>query len=271
MLSRARGAAGRVTRTNRPLHVSFLIAGVQKGGTTALDDYLREHPGVRMCTPKEAHFFDDESIDWRGPPYGRFHSMFEPAADGVLRGEATPIYLYWPESLERVRRYRPDMRLILLFRDPVERAWSHWKMETDRGWEREPFAWCVREGRARVADAFAPPGAHRVFSYVERGFYGAQLERALGLFGRDQLLLLRSEDLKREPEDVLDRVTAFLGLPPFPEPPRRRELNVAAEASAPPEADADHLAAVYRDDLTRFAKLSGLDVSGWPTVLRGRG
>ena len=97
--------------------VSFLIAGVQKGGTTALDAYLRDHPDVQMASMKEAHFFDDEGQDWAQPDYARYHALF--ADDGRLRGEATPIYVYWPNSLERIARYRQDMRLILLFRDPV--------------------------------------------------------------------------------------------------------------------------------------------------------
>ena len=171
--------------------ISFLVAGVQKGGTTALFHYLDDLPGVQMAPAKEVHFFDDETgVDWARPDYARLHAAF-PGADGRPRGEATPIYVYWPNCLERIARYNPAMRLILLFRDPVERAWSQWKMEYARGWETEPFAWCVRQGRARV-DSPEAPGFHRVFSYVERGFYGAQLARVFQLFPREQVLALRS-------------------------------------------------------------------------------
>jgi hypothetical protein len=179
--------------------VRFLVAGVQKGGTSALFEYLRAVPGLELPAVKEAHHFDDElEVDWSRPDHGGYHALF--ANDGRLCGEATPIYCYWPDSLERIRAYNPAMRLILLFRDPVARAFSHWQMEYARGAETEPFAWCIREGRARVhSDPGARAGHHRVFSYVERGFYGQQLARVLALFPREQVLLLRSEDLKHAP------------------------------------------------------------------------
>ena len=96
--------------------VSFLVAGVQKGGTTALFHYLDELPGVQMAPAKEVHFFDDEDQDWGAPDYAGFHAAF-PEKDHRPRGEATPIYLYWPKSLERIARYNSAMRLVLLFRD----------------------------------------------------------------------------------------------------------------------------------------------------------
>lgn len=108
--------------------VSFLIAGVQKGGTTALFRYLEALGPVAMAPVKETHFFDDEkSVDWAAPDYAAYHAQF-PAFDGRPRGEATPIYIYWPHSLARIARYNPAMKLILLFRDPVERAWSQWNL-----------------------------------------------------------------------------------------------------------------------------------------------
>lgn len=190
--------------------VSFIIAGVQKAGTTALFDYLAEEPGVSLSKVKEVHFFDDEGQDWAAPDYGAYHANFD-GADGRPRGEATPIYLYWPRSLERIAAYNPAMRLIVLLRDPVERAWSHWKMEYARGAETRPFAWCIREGRRRLFEA-QPWGHHREFSYVERGFYSEQLEAALAHFPREQLLVLRAGDLNQAPAPVLAKVRTFLGL-----------------------------------------------------------
>lgn len=192
--------------------VGFLIAGVQKAGTTALFDYLAEVPGLELPAVKEAHFFDDEErVDWEAPDYAPYHGLF--GDPGRLWGEATPIYLYWPNALERIRAYNPAMRLILLFRDPVERAWSHWKMEYARGKETEPFSWCIRDGRARMAEASPYPGFHRVFSYVERGFYGRQLAHLFALFPREQILLLASDALKRDPTGTIRSVCAFLGIP----------------------------------------------------------
>ena len=243
--------------------VGFLVAGAQKAGTTALFDYLAELPGLELPAVKEAHFFDDEErVDWRAPDYDLYHALFRDT--GRLWGEATPIYLYWPNALERIRAYNPAIKLILLFRDPIERAWSHWKMEYARGKETEPFGWCIREGRARMADADPYPGFHRVYSYVERGYYGRQLARVMRLFPRDQLLLIGSDDLRREPTATIRKVCEF--------------LNIAAPAGdiAPkisrPAADIDYPATLsgedvaflqrqFADEMLRFRALAGKDAA----------
>jgi hypothetical protein len=245
-------------------HVSFLVAGVQKGGTSALHDYLGELPGLQLPAIKEAHFFDDEErVDWSAPNPSAYHDLFVP--DGRLWGEATPIYLYWPNALERVARYNPAMRLILIFRDPVQRAWSQWKMEYAKGKERAPFAWCIRDGRARMADAAPYPGVHRVYSYVERGFYGAQLDRALTLFPREQLLLLRQDDLAADPDAVLTRVAAFLDVaPPAGKviPRRVREARTMPYPSELTREDVTYLQRVYAEDAERFAATTGFRFAG---------
>lgn len=236
--------------------VAFLIAGVQKGGTTALFDYLSEEPGVSLSQTKEAHFFDDEGQDWGHPDYGAYHAQF-PAFDGRPRGEATPIYLYWPRSLERIAAYNPAMKLIVVLRDPVERAWSHWRMEYARGAEMAPFAWCIRQGRQRLFET-EPWGFHREFSYVERGFYGEQLERLFGLFPRDQALILRSDRLRGAPGPALSAVRGFLGLPAGPEP-GRRDVHVGQDIEGQdltPE-DASWLRQVYARDQARLETLAG--------------
>jgi hypothetical protein len=248
-----------------PPKVGFLVAGVQKGGTTALFDYLRDHPELLLPKIKEAHFFDDEGVDWGQPDYGRYHDLFAPAAgsQALLWGEATPIYVYWPRSLERIAAYNPAMRLVLVFRDPVERAWSHWKMEYARGAEKEPFAWCIREGRARVATDPSAPGFHREYSYVERGFYGAQVQRLLALFPRDQLLFLRSEDLRSEPERILSKVCDFLNAPRLPQV-KVKESHVSKQIDygiSITHDDRTYLSSLFCEDQAVFSHLTGLRFS----------
>ena len=238
--------------------VGFIIIGVQKAGTTALFDYLTDGPGLALSRSKEVHFFDDESVDWAQPDYERYHAQFDVEAEG-LRGEATPIYIYWPRSLERIAAYNPRMRLILMLRDPVERAWSHWRMEVARGAETKPFSWCIRQGRARLLDA-EPWGYHREFSYVERGFYGEQVERLLGLFPRDQILILKSDDLRRDPGPALGQVHTFLGLPP-PAHVAHREVHVGQDipgAEDLPAEDAAFLRSLYERDMSRLKALTGI-------------
>lgn len=244
--------------------VSFLVAGVQKGGTSALFDYLREMPGIQMPDVKEAHFFDDETVDWAAPDLSGYHGLF--VDDGRMRGEATPIYTYWPNSVDRIARYNPAMRMVVLFRDPIERAWSHWKMEFAKGKERQPFAWCIREGRQRlVATDPTAPGHHRVFSYVERGFYGEQAERLLSRFPPSQCLFLRSEQLRDDPGPQLDRVCSFLGLP-MPEFRDRRTVHAARDVAYPSTLTVEDralLAEIYRPELVRFEIATGMDTTFW--------
>jgi len=237
--------------------VNFIVAGVQKGGTTALFDYLSDETGISLSRTKEVHFFDDDARDWAQPAYEDYHANFD-LPDGRVRGEATPIYLYWPGSLERIAAYNPAMRLIVTLRDPVERAWSHWRMERARGTERQSFTWCIRQGRARLFEA-QPWGHHREFSYVERGYYGEQLERVFALFPKDQVLVLRSADLRADPGEALAAVRRFLDLPPGASPESREShVGVETDATMAPE-DAAHLRAIYAADQARMKALVGFD------------
>lgn len=238
--------------------LSFLIAGVQKSGTSALHDYLSDVPDLQLPPAKELHFFDNEAVNWGSPDYGALHRPF--AEDGRLRGEATPITLYWPNALKRVHAYRPDMRLILLFRDPVTRAYSHWRMEWARRAETLPFAAAIREGRARMKEGVPVPGFHRVWSYVERGFYGRQLARAIGLFGRERILCLPQEALDRDPNGVVRRICRFLDVPSPVANLSERKVRVAAAADYPSllePADVQLLRTCYAPEMNRFAAQLG--------------
>ncbi len=239
--------------------VNFIVAGVQKGGTTALFDYLSEEPGLALSHDKEVHFFDDDARDWDHPDYAPYHARF-PAPDGRLRGEATPIYLYWPGALERIFAYNLVIKLIVLLRDPIERAWSHWRMEYARGAESQPFAWCIRQGRQRLFDA-EPWGVHREFSYVERGYYAEQIDAALAIFPRRHLLVLRAEDLAADPSRTLAQIRRFLDLPPGAAPrPRRVHEGAAMDYGAGLQTDdIDHLRAIYAADQARLKPLVGFD------------
>lgn len=251
--------------------VDFLVAGVQKAGTTALFDYLAELPGLELPAVKEAHFFDEEeTVDWSAPDYAPYHALFRD--ETRLWGEATPIYLYWPGALERIRAYNPAIKLVLIFRDPVERAWSHWKMEYARGKETEPFAWCIRQGRARMAEGFPHPGFHRVYSYVERGFYGRQLARLLDLFPREQLLLLESGQLQRDPTATIRTVCRFLEIdaPTGTIPARISRPAAEIDYSATlTEEDVLFLQRHFGEEMARFAALAKDDaLFAWARPIR---
>jgi hypothetical protein len=248
--------------------VSIFVCGVQKGGTTSLFGYFCEHPSLSNPHRKELHFFDDETIDWLLPEYSILDSFFPPRDGDKLRFDVTPIYSFWPPSISRIRAYNPAAKLILLFRDPLDRAWSHWCMEYARGTETLPFAEAIRAGRKRMAGAAPLAPGRRVYSYVERGLYAEQVRRVLSLFPREQVLFLRSQDLLDDHCATLARIATFAGLSPFPETGPKRERPqpyIAAPLSATKE-DRAYLASLLRDDVCAFAQLTGLDVADWATM-----
>lgn len=259
---RPAGAAGSTAAAAR---VGFLVAGVQKGGTTTLARHLADHPAIGLARRKEVHFFDDEKRDWTAPMAADYHQAFRFAAGCRLHGECTPAYVFWDPAHDRIRAYNPAMRFVLVFRDPIDRAFSHWSMEYARGNEKKPFAEAIRAGRRRVkADRWN--GNRRVFSYVERGFYGHQVERLLARFPRRQLLCLPSEQLFADPGAALAEIARFLEVPPFPAATREIHAKKAPAVDYPSRltrVDAAHLADLYRDDVALFGRLTGFDTGRW--------
>lgn len=238
------------------LRIDFIVVGAQKAGTSALHEYLASDPNYAVSKTKELHFFDDETRNWSSPDYGRYHAQFDWDRKAI-RGETTPIYLYWPQSLERIAAYRPDIRLVVMLRDPVERAWSHWKMERSRGVETGDFSWCIREGRQRLLKA-EPWGVHREFSYVERGFYGEQLVRLFDIFPREQVLVLTADTLQAEPGATLDRLNCFLGVP-LRGPVAHRAVHVGAPTDAElTTIDVAYLREIYAEDQEVLKALTGV-------------
>ncbi len=211
--------------------LAFMIVGAQKSGTTALAQFLAAHPEIRMSPKKEVHLFDAQeySRDWtpadidaRYRPYFA-HCNFTGRAGKPILGEATPVYMFIPDIPAELRRYNPDLRLIVLLRDPVERAISHYYMEKGRGWECRPFwqALMLEPFRLlRDRDPRDPESAHRVQSYRARGLYSRQLRNLYLAFDPGRVLIVRSCDLLRGHDAELRRVFEFLGVCPDVRVPR---------------------------------------------------
>ena len=242
--------------------IDFFIIGVQKGGTTALDSYLRQSPFVQLPAVKEIHFFDDETVDWSDVDYRSFHAHFEWFHDlAVVRGEATPIYIYWPNAMERLRLYNPAAKLIACLRHPSYRAYSHWRMSTARAAETMPFEDAISEaGRRRVRNA---PG-DRVYSYVERGFYAWQVRRLQEFFPSDQLLFLRTDDLWTRLEHTLSRINGFLNIGPTPvERTYVTPYRHSDDSGAIPAAALAALNDLFEADIHETSRLTGVFLSDW--------
>lgn len=198
---------------------SFLILGVQKGGTSSLYRWLVRHPHVLPARRKELHFFDREFARGTGWYRARFPGRLREAwhravlRRPVVTGEASPSYLPDPVVRDRVRATLPDARFVVLLRDPVERAWSHHRHFVRRGRPAPPFHEAVvRERDDDLAGRRRPDDAR---GFLGRGRYAEQLERWFEVFPRERFLVLRSEDVFAAPAAHLRRVTDFLGLAPL--------------------------------------------------------
>src|ERR1051325_3115799 len=109
--------------------LDFILAGAQKSGTTALHYFLSRHPDITMGDQQEIHFFDDEQI-FSGPvDYELLHRHYASTEKSQLAGDCTPIYLYWKPAMERIWKYKPTIKLLILLRNPIDRAFAHWNMQ----------------------------------------------------------------------------------------------------------------------------------------------
>ena len=211
---------GKATAAIRPLP-DFLIIGAQKAGTTALYAYLREHPGITGPSWKEVSYFDRHYA--RGEAWYRGNFPNTLRARGLV-GEASPSYMFHPLGPERVAALVPDVKLIALVRDPVDRAFSHYQHEVALGREELSFedALAAEDERLRGEEArmLADPTyfshAWWNYTYAARGRYAEQLERWLAVFPPEQLLIVPSEEMLAEPEQTHARVLEFLGAAPQP-------------------------------------------------------
>ena len=196
--------------------LDFMIVGAQKGGTTALAHFLAQHPAIGMARQKEVHLFDapDFSPDWTPAQIdARYAPSFAHCSGAAIRGEATPIYLFLPAVAGRLKRYNPALKLIVLLRDPVERAISQHRMERARGNEHLPLWLALLSEPVRLrlpGDAGHRDSHLRRHSYRRRGLYTGQLRNLYRFFDRERVLIVRTEDLRQRHHLVLRRVFAFL-------------------------------------------------------------
>jgi hypothetical protein len=219
-LRRLRAEYRQLTGTLRGLP-SALIIGTQKGGTTFLFDYLVQHPDVLPPLNKEIHYFDLNYA--RGVTWYRARFPYSYQLRGrAMTLDASPYYLAHPLAPQRVTGLLPGAKLIVLLRNPVDRAFSHYQHEVRGGRESLSFPQAIEreserlageEERLRQEPAYYSYNHHR-YSYMLRGVYIEQLRRWARHFPRSQLLVLQSEWLFRDPAAATVAVQGFLGLRP---------------------------------------------------------
>ncbi len=242
------------------MRIDFIIGGTQKGGTSALASFLRQHPQIFMPDKKELHFFDREENFRSTPPYRAYHAHFRPRKDQRRCGEATPIYMYWESAPGRIREYNPQMKWIVILRDPAERAFSGWKMETSRGRESLTFEEAINQEAERLRKA--RPLQERVFSYIDRGFYAPQLRRLFQMFGREQCLIFLNEELRKEHAETLRRAFRFLDVDDTIVPAAANVFANADDGEAPAPL-MNKLRQTFQPDVKEVEAMLERDLSSW--------
>jgi hypothetical protein len=198
----------------------FIVFGAQKSGTTSLYRYLTAHPSVAPAAEKQLDFFSHAAFH-RG--YEWYLSRFSEREPGVLSGEASPYYMFHPHAPGRIFEFDPNVRLVAILRNPVDRTYSHYQHQVRN--HREPLSFeealsseadrISGEAEKMMLDATFYSTVHRRHSYLARSRYAEQLETWFSLFSEEQILVLESGALFEEPEKTLGRATSFLGLSPF--------------------------------------------------------
>lgn len=202
----------------------FLIIGGERCGTSSLYYYLTEHPGITSASMKETHFFDEnfaEGLAWYRAQFPS--SVYKQYVNKVLKqsfltGEGTPYYLLYPHAPKRTFELVPEIKLIALLRNPVDRAYSKYWIELMAGFETWSFEDAIKSEQKRLAgelekmvqDENYYSHSYRHFSYLTRGIYVDQLQNWMRYFPREQILILKSEDLYSNPATVVKQTLQFL-------------------------------------------------------------
>ena len=196
--------------------MEFLVIGAQKAGTTTLWNLLRDHPQLWFPDAKEAPFFSHTEVYERGwTDYMR--RLRVPVGEGVLRGTITPHYMHgWHDAgtrvvAERISKLLPEVRILALLRDPVERARSQHAMAVARGLERRDVDRAMGESLRPHALRQARHAPKDTNTYVVQGEYGRILGEYLSFFPRAALHVELSASLSTDPQGLVRRVLAFLG------------------------------------------------------------
>ena len=258
-----------VTGPDRRRLPQLIIPGAMKAGTTSLFAYLAGHPGLVPAREKEVHYFDMNFH--RGPGWYARQFPRQPAAATGLPFESSPYYLFEPRVPARIRDLVPDAKFVVLLRDPVARAFSHY--HNNRRLGREPLSFedaldaeeerLAGEEERLLADPRAVSLAHKHFSYVRRGLYAEQLVRWRACFPAERMLVVDAGRLFADPRGVVAEVLAFLGVEPW-EPANVAARNEGGHGAAMQAETRERLERLFAPHQRRLA-----DMIGWcPTEAR---
>ena len=197
----------------------FFIIGAQKCGTTSLYHWLKTHPQIFMPENKEPHFFANLDLVSNKPfaktlsntvlSQEEYLHIFSIAKKGQIKGEASPSYIWGSETAKRIQEVQPQAKIIVILRDPVQRAYSEYIMLVAAGLEKLDFTSAIEKASKQSAPVW---GAGPM--YIDLGKYGTQLQRYYSIFNKSQIKVLTSDDLRQCPDETINSIADFIGVDP---------------------------------------------------------
>src|SRR3989440_6403373 len=238
--------------------LDFIVPGAQKSGTTALHYFLKKHPQIALPDRQEMHFFDDEEIFSQQPAdYELLHRQFPRRLRSTsCAGEVTPSYLYWKPAMERIEAYNPRIKLVILLRNPIDRAFAHWNMHRFKNREPLDFLDALKEEPRRIAQPLSIES--RRFAYVDRGFYSAQLERVFKLFRLEQVKIIKFENFRDRKQETLESIFDFLGVKRL-RVKRDKDRNVVPYERGMAAEERKYLREVFAAEIRKLERMLGWD------------
>lgn len=264
----------RVKLVLNPIKVSFIVVGAKKSGTSALYSFLNKHPELSLGKIKETDFFSKENF-WRsGENYKLYHNFFQAHWRKVKYGEASPSYMRKHRIVApRIAKYNPNIKLIFILRNPVERAFSEYKMHVNlhnlklsfseclqialdkdtSGIELDKNNWVTRNGSTNM-----------IKSYIRYGRYAEQIRTYKKIFKPNQLLFLLNEDLLEKHDETMRIIYEFLDV---------AYLNIEREIifshkvkSEIDDIEKKILLAEYAEEIEELEIILNRDLSHWKTI-----
>ena len=238
--------------------VDFVVAGVQKAGTTAIHDFFAQHPEIALLRDQALHFFDQEENFIGKPDYQILLNNFDPGRRWRTAGEVTADYLYYPRALDRIAAYNSRMKIIISLRHPTERAFSQWNMRREKNQEPLEFLDALKRDQ-EIGLAKNPRGN----AYIARSLYAPQLEKVFAFFPREQVFVIKYETFRANPFPIVDQLFDFLGVAKTAGL-KNKQRNVGSYSRKLTAEEREFGRTVFERDVAKTEALLGWNCDDWP-------
>jgi len=264
--------------------INLIIGGTEKGGTTSLYNLLKEHPKVLMPRAKELHFFSDENYFTENDvDYQQYHRMFfgrsykykfklyyKYLSGARIFGDASPEYMWWNSAPHRVYQYNPLAKWLILLRNPIDRAFSHYKMNVfkkgaKKGHQNEQLSFMEAIIQEKERCKKSLPLQDKNFSYMDKGLYSKQLKNIYKYFDKNNVYVETSDVFKFNTFGTVNEICNFLGIDDYREYyiPKRYDSNIGVNDITMTSEERQYLVDYFKDEVKELEVILQKDLSFW--------